>query len=977
MMATIIDSLTNAMNAFFSSVLHSSFQLNADIVLRILATLFFMVVFFILYSKINKVIRKLRIKVGLDIFVNKKSGWFYTLAKWNSKNINDFHFKPGFFDLFSSLGIFVFFLIFFNIFISFVYPNNLEWKNQTLLQNEKIFDDFYYANNKDAKDKPIIHIQEYGADWIATFGLDLNTLIEKRIIFKHNTKGLEYYHPIGYKTMFSDMDNYTSFYQSINATVKEKYPIIEEFKDKELLPFRVPIISQYLNAKDMVLSSLLTKYTLYNSPQTYTNKQLHLDVNFIKNVEEYEKYYQMYWNTFFYDLWKLQNALEKGEVSFINFLSSQVYTTWSSKAYPAWEELKNWLLKIIWTSSFSEFYRQVNNIQNIASFNWVSFINLIVSIVMIFIFASFFNKTFNIGKLSKIDIVSEKDIGDVVKMWWNEDLKTMLDEIIKLNSISNHWAKIKWILLYWPPGTWKTLFWKQLAKRLWLPFSYISAGSFADKFVGWTQSKVKNLFNDIRKNIKKKNIKQCILFLDELDSIGEKRERWTEQYSKDWLNQLLTEIDGIKADDWIILVGATNRLDSLDDALMSRFDYKVLVNLPNRKAREDIIKNHLIHLYEHSTDNWYVSLNWVYEWKVEEKNKKLVFDWNNPVISEKEKHNASSFQKDTLKKLHKEFITTFEPTRYKAYKTNLYTSRVQRMIYNIYESPKKFRIKRLSKKVQIVNPSIFNDVNLLYKHSLLTEHFSWRDLKKVIDIAYNKAIIKEKSIDDRLLWESIEEFIIWKDKENIFSEEQLKIIAYHELWHAIVSKRIGQLVTQISIAAKSMSLGQTFAIDAEDKILPSQQDLLNDVYKLLAGRAAELIYIWQITTWSSNDYERATELLKKFALLNFSYQPKNISFIEARLWIKDVKSHYSMGYVCKYQDLNQDEQAKVLEMVKIIIADCEAEVESILKEEVATFEYYLPIIIKDLVIFGADFELKSGFKTKKHFFKDEEIKIKY
>jgi hypothetical protein len=88
-------------------------------------------------------------------------------------------------------------------------------------------------------------------------------------------------------------------------------------------------------------------------------------------------------------------------------------------------------------------------------------------------------------------------------------------------------------------------------------------------------------------------------------------------------------------------------------------------------------------------------------------------------------------------------------------------------------------------------------------------------------------------IDDNLIWRSIEEFIIGKDKKNSFNKSQLAIIGYHEMGHAVIAKRIGKLVAQISIAAKSMSLGQTFSVNEEEKILPTKEDMINNILELM------------------------------------------------------------------------------------------------------------------------------------------------
>lgn len=664
--------------------------------------------------------------------------------------------------------------------------------------------------------------------------------------------------------------------------------------------------------------------TLLFSTQDYQNS-LYLHQNKIKTLDEFIYYFKR-WSYSIDPLWLLKNLLE---------WKIQIWL-WPLYLYAS--ESKTNLETYNWTSLLDNtmniiFWWKIIDVYNFYKYKWENiawwkssdFFNTAYAIVwmcfMILLIVTIFKQILWWGwtwwflnrKLEKDEIVSNEDLWNVIKMWWNEDLNDLVNEIVKLNSVS-WWSRTKWILLYWPPGTWKTLFWKQVATKLWVPFKYVSTGIFQDWLVWWTQKRIKNFFAEVRKEIEKSEEKQYIIFLDELDSLWAKRssESWNYTSVKhDWLNQLLTELDWFKNNDWIILIWATNMMQSLDEALLSRFDYKIIVNLPNKEARKEILKNHLQFIYDHQTHNWCVNLT-------------------------------------TLK--YKKFWRWYWLSKFKWYKQSSTTNTNKK--YAMFEK------KSIMIFLKVLSQKFINNEELFDKYSLLLEWFSGRDIKKVVDILVNKAIIEESEVNENMLWRAIEEFIIWKDKKNQFNKDQLKIIAYHEMWHAIIWKKLWKIIAQISIAAKSMSLGQTFLVNWEDKILPYQKDILNDIYWLLWWRAAEKIYLWSITAWSQNDYERVTKMLISYLLLNFDYTVKHKKEVMKRLWISHIESVYKLWYVVSnFYELSQKEQSKVFEMIKIIICDCEIETENLLLEEDKTMKHYVDLLIDTLVIYWEDFNL--------------------
>lgn len=881
-------------------------------------------------------------QLGVNVFVNNKFKFlkkvFFDLTQFEES-------RKRYVFMWTMLVSFLFALVSVNLVSSL-------WIKETKFEAKNIdFDQTFFPANKESVDKPIIYWIEYFKDWNIVYWYDLNSLIQNKGIYKFKNIPT-------YTNSLSLVDNYNTIKTNIDSLVKEQLPTIWKNKEISKILWFVEF-DKFSKAKDINLYSPFFQ----NSDWVYDNLVRYE----VRSVDEIKNDTLLY-----FDNNNIQKAITEWKLKILlNYWDPFTANTFKSVAINGWSVLEEHFKNLLWNGVYESYLSSISTKQESTTtlstilYYFEKSISILIAVVIVWMLGFLPGLMNGWDSLKKSDILTADNLWDVVKMWGNEDLTSMIEEIIKLNRISSG-AKLKGILLYWPPGTGKSLFWKQLAKKLNIWFKYLSAWIFQDKYVGGTQKRIKNLFAAIRKEIEKKWMKQCILFLDELDSIWENRDSHSWQYSKDWLNQILTEIDWFNSDDGIILVAATNRLESLDPALVSRFDYKVLVNLPQREARRDILKNHLIYLYEKQTKWGYVCIegsypiiysqkNWVWTSKDFYADDKLKFVKD--IIKELKEmwENTSQLEEllvsDNLQLLATTLLTTL-PSQIK----EKYEKEINYIVQN-YLYKKNLRLKTINKSIKIFDPEILQDNLLFEKYSLLTEWMSWRDIKKVIDILYNKAIIEEVVIDDNLIWRSIEEFIIGKDKKNSFNKSQLAIIGYHEMGHAVIAKRIGKLVAQISIAAKSMSLGQTFSVNEEEKILPTKEDMINNILELMWGRAAELIFIWDITAWSSNDYERIFKIAKNYFLLNFSYKVKDENFVKERLWIDHVEDYYSMGYVCKYEDLSSEEKSRLLNMMKIMIADCEWITESIIKEEKATFEHYTPILIDKLVIFEKEFKL--------------------
>ena len=315
----------------------------------------------------------------------------------------------------------------------------------------------------------------------------------------------------------------------------------------------------------------------------------------------------------------------------------------------------------------------------------------------------------------------------------------------------------KGILLVGPPGTGKTMLAKAVAGESNVPFFSISGSEFVEMFVGMGASKVRDLFNQAKEKA------PCIVFIDEIDAIGQKRSGG--QYGgnderEQTLNQLLTEMDGFADNTGVIILAATNRPESLDPALTrpGRFDRRVPVELPDLKGREDILKVH-------------------------------------------------------------------------------------------------------AKKVKLAENVDFNVV------ARMASGASGAELANIVNEAALRAVRDgRKLVTQSDLEESIEVVIAGYQKKNaIMTDHEKKIVAYHEIGHALVAARQTNSapVQKITIIPRtSGALGYTMQVEEGNHYLMNKEELENKIATLTGGRAAEEIVFHSITTGASNDIEQATKLAR-------------------------------------------------------------------------------------------------------------------
>ena len=335
-----------------------------------------------------------------------------------------------------------------------------------------------------------------------------------------------------------------------------------------------------------------------------------------------------------------------------------------------------------------------------------------------------------------------------------EELQETIDFINNPNKYRKMGANIpKGILFYGPPGTGKTLLAKAVAGETDATFLYSSGSEFVEKYVGVGAKRVRGLFEKAAQE------PPSIIFIDEIDAIGTKRNLDSNNEKDQTLNQLLVEMDGFNANKAVIVIGATNRLDLLDEALLrpGRFDRHIYIGNPNMKSREQILKVHT-------------------------RNKPLdkSVDINNIA---KKTHGLSGAE-----------------------------------LANIANEAAIIAVRNEQNKIDI-------------------SHFN-AALERVLaglEIKNPTILLKEKNT-----------------------------VAIHEAGHALVSKVLKiDMVQKISIIPRGQSLGYVLKFPEEDRYLMTQQELMNRISGLLAGRAAEELVFSEITTGAKDDLDKATHIARQ------------------------------------------------------------------------------------------------------------------
>ena len=344
-----------------------------------------------------------------------------------------------------------------------------------------------------------------------------------------------------------------------------------------------------------------------------------------------------------------------------------------------------------------------------------------------------------------------------------DEAKDALREVVDFLHNPDKYTKIgakmpKGVLLVGPPGTGKTLLAKAVAGEAKVPFFSISGSEFVEMFVGMGAAKVRDLFKQANEKA------PCIVFIDEIDTIGKRRDSGVAGGGNDereqTLNQLLTEMDGFDGTKGVVILAATNRPESLDKALLrpGRFDRRVPVELPDQRGRVAILK----------------------------------------IYMNKVKHDD-----------------------------------------NI-------------------------DLELIGRS---TSGASGAELANIVNEAALRAVRQGRdSVNQGDLEESVETVIAgYQRKGSVITEKEKRVIAYHEIGHALVAARQkgSAPVQKITIIPRtSGALGYTMQVESEERVLMTREDAMNQLEVLTGGRTAEEVVFGSITTGASNDIEKATQLAR-------------------------------------------------------------------------------------------------------------------
>lgn len=339
-----------------------------------------------------------------------------------------------------------------------------------------------------------------------------------------------------------------------------------------------------------------------------------------------------------------------------------------------------------------------------------------------------------------------------------ESLQEVVDFLHNPGKYTSIGAKLpKGALLVGPPGTGKTLLAKAVAGEAKVPFFSLSGSDFVEMFVGVGASRVRDLFEEAKKNA------PCIIFIDEIDAIGKSRD--TGHYGgnderEQTLNQLLAEMDGFDTSKGLLILAATNRPEVLDPALLrpGRFDRRVIVDRPDLRGRVNVLKVH---------------------------------------------------SKDVA----------------------------------------------MDETVDLENVA------------LSTSGAVGSDLANMINEAAILAVKNgRKAVSQKDLLEAVEVVLVGKEKKDrILSQEERKIVSYHEVGHALLSalQKDAEPVQKITIVPRTMgALGYVMHVPEEEKFLNTKKELEAMLVGALGGRAAEELVFETVTTGAANDIEQATKIAK-------------------------------------------------------------------------------------------------------------------
>jgi cell division protease FtsH len=429
----------------------------------------------------------------------------------------------------------------------------------------------------------------------------------------------------------------------------------------------------------------------------------------------------------------------------------------------------------------------------------------------------------------------------------NEEAKEEVKEIVDFLKNPDRYielgAKIpKGVLLVGPPGTGKTLLAKAVAGEADVPFFAVSGSSFIEMFVGVGAARVRDLFNQAKKEA------PSIIFIDEIDAIGKSRASAGPMGGNDereqTLNQLLAEMDGFDSNEPVIVLAATNRPEVLDPALLrpGRFDRQVLVDKPDFKGRVEILKVHV-------------------------------------------------------------------------------------------------------KKIKAGK-----DVDL-EEIARMTAGLAGADLANIVNEAALLAGRKnKKEVNQEDFVEAVERQIAGLEKKSRrLNDKDKKIVAYHESGHAVIAEVTPEArkVKKVSIVPRGLAaLGYTLNMPEEDKYLMQKKELIAEVDTLLGGRAAEEVFIGEISTGAGNDLERATDIVRSMVSM---YGMTDV----AGLMVLEKQTNRFLGGFSQAREYSEKTQEEVDKFIKEFLNERYKHVKETLKKYAPVIERMVKELYEKEVIDGS------------------------
>ncbi|WP_430738915.1 ATP-dependent zinc metalloprotease FtsH [Sulfurimonas xiamenensis] len=502
-------------------------------------------------------------------------------------------------------------------------------------------------------------------------------------------------------------------------------------------------------------------------------------------------------------------------------------------------------------------------------FGWLFPFLIIIAIWMFF--AGRMQKSMGSGILgmggSKKMINSEKPKTKFDDVAGVEEAKEEVQEIVDFLKYPGRYVEIgakipKGVLLVGSPGTGKTLLAKAVAGEADVPFFSVSGSSFIEMFVGVGAARVRDLFEQAKKDA------PSIIFIDEIDAIGKSRAAGANMGGNDereqTLNQLLAEMDGFGTDTPVIILAATNRPEILDQALLrpGRFDRQVLVDKPDFEGRIKILKVHV---------------------------KGVKMD---------------------------------------------------------------------------------EDVDL-EEVARLTAGLAGADLANIVNEAALLAGRKsQKSVTQKDLYESVERALAGLSKKSRrINPKEKKIVAYHESGHALMAETTpgAKKVSKVSIVPRGLAaLGYTLNTPEENKFMMQKHELWAEVDVLLGGRAAEEVFIGEISTGAGNDLERATDIIKSMVQTYGMSDVAGLMVLE-----KSRQSFLSGGGMQASREYSEKMAQDMDEFIKSSLQERYQHVVQRLQEYRSAIEDMVKLLYKKESVTGAEvreiiinFEKKSGLESK-------------